>query len=449
MPSKKKGQFSVEDIEPSGGKFSDSDVQTDAPAEVVPTPEAASPSALTALIDRAKQNWRTGTTDTQAKGAKAALQNFGAHTATSLRNAAQGAYKLATMASSGAMGDESAGEMHPLDAAKAYAQSVREDVHRDGFLHTVPKLLGDLSGNILAGGVTDGLGGPVAEVAERASLPGAEVFAPHEYAANQITKAVNPAYPVEYARSVANQGGNIIDYAKRSGIPLTSQGAWEKAATGMADEASTHYKVLRDAVPGKHSVGPTFGDRMTIGEIDKRVSDLNDALRPAYQTNSSGDMLTSLNQKAAMVAEKNHLTEILHEKIGEAHGISSDDVGALRQRVGQARDIADQTRARRFERANSAGRKNEGDKTGTMGKTGLLREGVNVVRGGAEKIADKSITKAAAQYARLPELSVTELPQPVAVAPPVDTLSGISTQQRLANAAAQAQINRRFPPLSR
>lgn len=208
-----------------------------------------------------------------------------------------------------------------------------------------------------------------------------------------LTKAVNPP-PTEwnsYIKATGEQAGNVIQHAKENGLPLDSQLDYARAAKSAADAAKDHFQknVLGPVEDVKVRVGQ---DYKTLDSINKRIGQINSELRPSYVKKEGGQVLTAVANEADLIAEKNSLTQALHEGIAKHTGISVEDVAALRQRFGAQYTIADQTLAAVNQRASAAGRAKEGAPLPTE-KMGILREMYNSARGGREGIADKEFRK--------------------------------------------------------
>ena len=430
MPNKKKGQFSVDDIEPSGGAFSEADLQPAQAADTSPVASTpAGPTGLAALIDKAKKSWHTHTDPLPSDG-----------------TLTTGAYNY-VRSTARALGGTVDQVIHPENAFGSGDPNAGYDMKKPIEINTPSgmDIAGGLTAAALVGGATHAL-----------SLPpladDIEPMTPHQKAAEGVMKAVNPAHPAQFSSAFQSTAPEILHYAQKAGFPLDRQANLEFASAGAAQERADHYQTMKNNVKKPVYVD---GQPHTIEDVDKEIRLINDQLRPGYNKDSGGATLTALADKQSLMARGDKLENILHTAIADANGLQptvingvpmsgADQVQALRQKIGQLRTVQDETGSRRVDRITSAGKKNEGDKSGNLGKTGLLREGFNLARGGSERIADRALAKAVDKYTSLPPLSVDPLP---AIAPPPQTgVVGVTTQPQWTSTTAMPQY-RQLPPL--
>jgi hypothetical protein len=245
--------------------------------------------------------------------------------------------------------------------------------------------------------------------------PSPMTVTPAETTARLITKAVNP--PVQqwqgHIQAVAQEAGNIADYAKRTGNPLTTQLEWAKAARGAAQERNTFFndQVLKPVADKPVDVNGDGQNIQTLGQINKRIGDINDMLRSAYQQRTQGQTMSALANEQELVVEKAQLTDILNTQLAQAHGVQPQDIANLRQSVGRLFSIADQTEGAVNQRASSAGKADEGRRDIPVGMGGLLEEAVSRLRGGPEGIGNRNFRNALAtsqiEPTPLPDITIT------------------------------------------
>jgi hypothetical protein len=242
--------------------------------------------------------------------------------------------------------------------------------------------------------------------ASELNAPKVPTIAPAEATARQVTKAVNPAVNEwnGYIEAIKAEGSTIADYAKRTGNPLKTQLEFAKAARGAAEEAHAVYretmlnpvadKVV--SVAGKNYKGSMVGEgpNARLADIDKRIGDINDTLRSAYQKKEAGQVMTALENESALQAEKVALTEVLHREIAKNLGIQPEQVAAQRQKFGRMYSVSDQTTAAVNQRQSSAGKAGEGRRDIPVTTAGAVAEAWNKMRGGPEAIADKNFRRA-------------------------------------------------------
>lgn len=259
--------------------------------------------------------------------------------------------------------------------------------------------------------------------------------------------APNPIHPEVMARNTGNalsipptemndftgaarkETPAIIDYAKRSGIPLKQSGVigtavrkmtgfpdqsaplnFSNAARGAAESASQVYKdkVLgpyqNDVVPttGTGFVGKNTGEgqQATLGEINSRIDNINDILRGAYSKKQEGQTMTSLSgaEQQALQNEKAGLTDILHQQLAKRTGTSPEEIANLRQTVGRRYSLADKAKATSNMRQFGESTSQTSGSSLPMGKMGALEKGLTAMRGGPEAIAGRRLTKSLKPY---------------------------------------------------
>lgn len=228
-----------------------------------------------------------------------------------------------------------------------------------------------------------------------------------EMAARGLAKAVNPSvneWP-NFVKANAAEAGNIKAFAEKNKLPLKTQLDWSKAARGAAEEANTYFK---EKVLGPHAeesvstAGAQFkgknageGQRATLGEINRRISAINDELRSAYMKKEAGQTREALASEPELKAEMGALTDILHKELAKRAGMKPEDVAGLRQRFGRMYSVADQTEAAVNQRQSSAGKAGEGRRDVPTTVAGTAEDLFNrVVRGGPEGIANRNFRKA-------------------------------------------------------
>jgi hypothetical protein len=309
-----------------------------------------------------------------------------------------------------------------VTAAQDYSSG---KVTPESALSVAPEAIGQGAGTVIGGKLADMA---VPKVITAATKLGAEIrpvpLAP-EMAARGITKAVNPAvneWP-SYIKATAEEAGNIKAFAEKNNLPLKTQLDWAKAARGAADESRGYYqeKVLgpnadeQVSTAGTNFKGKNAGESQTatIGEVNKRITDINDELRSAYQKKEAGQTREALANEPELKAEQQALTQILYKELGQRTGLQPEQVAAIRQRFGKQYSIADQTEAAVNQRQSSAGKMTEGRRDVPTTATGTAVDLFNkVVRGGPEGISNRAFGKSLNQSGGIP---ITEMP---AINPP-------------------------------
>jgi hypothetical protein len=248
-----------------------------------------------------------------------------------------------------------------------------------------------------------------------------ETQPPHEVAARNLAKAVNPqiAEWPSYMRANADEGGNVVAYAMEHNRPLHTQLDYAKAARSAADETRDVYRkqilepVGNDivSVAGTNYKGPRIseGQDATLNAVDRRITQINKELSPGYIKTETGKVMTAIANEAELDAERSALTHVLYKELAIRTGIDPEKIAAVRQRFGKMYTIADQTEAAVNQRESTVSRQKEGRRDVPLTATSATIEGFNrVARGGPEGIADRAFRKALPDIGDIP---TTELPE--------------------------------------
>ena len=208
-------------------------------------------------------------------------------------------------------------------------------------------------------------------------------------------------------------------------------------------------KVSMTGVPEYQGPVGGEGKLTTLGDINKRISDINDLIRGATRTAKTGGQEMTAMEKLGLQNEAGKLRDILGRELSSRTGVSPEDSTGLRQGYGKQFEIADTIDAARRARLGQIGTNAEGSSVPTS-KTGLLDKAFTKIRGGQQYLADRNFRKAAGAFeptnATYPEPRVqAALPQsrvPVWTGPAtnpempfsnVQTGPGLSTPEALGN----------------
>lgn len=175
-----------------------------------------------------------------------------------------------------------------------------------------------------------------------------------------ITDAVNPTpkQMQNFEANLRNYVGDIKDTANQSG----------KAITGRQDLANFARQASNDArqayydkyITPNQDLG-VYGGK-TIQDLDRRLTQLNGILAPAFEKGGGAATRAALSPEAAAAysAEAQGIRTTMNEAIGKKMGIDPSEVAAARQKFGALGDIADKStmainRERYTTNANSRG----------------------------------------------------------------------------------------------
>lgn len=270
-----------------------------------------------------------------------------------------------------------------------------------------------------AGNVSGSLGtvlGTMAPVVAGAAVPGMREGAPSpvstaELSARKITQAINPAAGYQnVAEAVQRHIGDAVDYGKQNNMGLNGKLALSKMARGAADQTLGQYRQLLDphsavTTPVSENYQGTLartpgqgaGRYASLGDIDKRIGQINDLIRASENAKTEGAAMTA-RERLGLDAEHAELTDKLHKNLANAVGAQPEDIAALRQKFGKLYTIADaaQSSANRLDgtEANIA----QGTRIAHPSIPGYALEVANkVFRGGPQAISDRALVKAVNQ----------------------------------------------------
>jgi hypothetical protein len=261
---------------------------------------------------------------------------------------------------------------------------------------------GTVLGNLLAAGLGAGATSKISE-AIRPSLP-SPVTNP-EIQARTISSAVNPPSGMQnFIDAVQAHGGDVTDYAKQNGIGIGGVLDYSKAAKGAADQTLQQYMGLldpnkaitvpvSDAYQGNlaRTPGQGAGRYANLGDINSRIGDINDLLRPAFNTKTEGASMTA-QERLGLGQEHAELTDKLHQSLGAATDIPPEAIADLRGKFGKLYTIADQANAAVNARQGLESNMDQGTRTVPLTATSFAVEKLNqILRGGPMKIADASL----------------------------------------------------------
>jgi hypothetical protein len=223
-----------------------------------------------------------------------------------------------------------------------------------------------------------------------------------ERSAVSVTKAVNPQGTAfrGYRQAVADQGVNVLDYAKRNNLPITDARDFGKVAQLAADETQNHYN---SNVLGPHAdtqvplngVQSDLGQNASLGQVNERVNNINQDLRAGQRKATPGQTASALSGDdiRALQAEHSGLADILHRSLGDLNQMDPRDVAALRVRGGQMRTLAGETEGAADSLSGTAGKAEVGAGPGLPTSAhGALQEILSKLPGMApEAIAARNV----------------------------------------------------------
>jgi hypothetical protein len=207
------------------------------------------------------------------------------------------------------------------------------------------------------GAVTEGATYALAPELARKALGGMEKFAKRKdyladpvEAGKHVANAVNPGAKL-LPNLIENLTPENISRIKAGGT-VESLSDLERVAREQGDKAREVYvkQVLEPdkgeivPIPKELYDGKTVGDpgtRATLGDIEKRLADINKTQRNPQMLASEGARRAGIGKNVDLAAEAQALREIIYREHGIRHGLSPDQVRAMREPFGQLENIAD------------------------------------------------------------------------------------------------------------
>lgn len=304
--------------------------------------------------------------------------------------------------------------------------------------------LGSAIGNVGTAGMTAALGGEALKPQTTGTL------SPLERASVAVTKAVNPQGMAfrGYRQAIADQGVNVLDFAKQNGLPITDARDFGKAASLAAKETQDHYT---NNVLGPHvntpvdlsGVSTDLGDSATLGDVNQRVNNITQDLRAGQRKATPGQTASALSGDdiRGLQTEQGGLTDILHRSLGDLNQMHPLDISNLRQRAGQMRTIAGETEGASDALSGSSGKAEVGAGSGLpTSSKGAIDSILSKLQGGPETIASRNVLNALRTLRDVPDAPRSGLPAAYpqsTIAPSVADQINIAAQQRLTQQAYQ------------
>lgn len=209
-----------------------------------------------------------------------------------------------------------------------------------------------------------------------------------EQAGSGLARAINPTVQLAPGdeEALTAQTPGIKEYAARTGNPLSTRWEFVKAAEGHGGE---YRQLWQDQVLGptqSKSVTVANGQKMTLGEIDHRISDINADLRTDNMRPNEARQFTS-QQARDMRSEAGRLNEILASHLSDATGLTPAEIKQIRMGYGQSRAI---------DQFTDFARRAPGGAPSALphSKAGLISAAADAAQGGRSAIAERAFQDA-------------------------------------------------------
>lgn len=257
----------------------------------------------------------------------------------------------------------------------------------------------ELAGNLVGGAAMGEMGGAAADVGPYRSpvVPAAEAYA------ERLMKAILPQEGVTpgNVKAAMNEAPAIRAFAQRTGNPLRTIPEGKVAAQGVADEGLAHYRnqILapnaEERITIENGASPTLGNTATLGQIEKRISDINDLIRGSARTAKSVGQEMTAAEKLGLENEAGALRSKLYQNLSQKTGISPEDIQSLREGYGGQYTLKNALESGHYGRLTRVGAASQGEGVGVYpSKSGLIEKAITTLRGGPEAIANRQFRKA-------------------------------------------------------
>ena len=233
----------------------------------------------------------------------------------------------------------------------------------------------------------------------------------HAEATQGLIKSLVPdAKAIPNIKSATSELPDALAAAQKKGVKIAGKLDAAQAIRDRASEIQEHFdtnilkpnKDIETSVPPNYNGNTTRGpNRATLGQINDRVNAINAELKSNFRKKLASETSEANASDADLLAEKRSLTKLLHEKLGEATGLSPEDIASVRQRAGKLRSLAQEVEVSADKDTVSEGRR---DVSG-----GSLRGAIaDRVGGGQEVTGNRVFQNALEKFAPAEK----ELPQP-------------------------------------
>lgn len=270
------------------------------------------------------------------------------------------------------------------------------------------------------------------ERAGRTLYPKNVSVAQDQIAAQGLIKALVPdAAAIPGIKSAAAALPDALASAEKNGTAINGKLDLQKALTDRAAEVQGHYDnaILKpnagdlNAVPDNYNGGTTTQGRATLQQISDRVDDINSELKSNFRKKLASQTTEANASDADLIAEKQGLTNILHNRLATLTGLAPEDIAGLRQNAGKLRSLAQEVGDSANKDTVTAGRADTSG--GTTSMKNPLEGVVNRIGGGQEIIGNRTLKDALQNF----KPAETPLPQPKPPGPGIATTPAAAQQE--------------------
>lgn len=287
-----------------------------------------------------------------------------------------------------------------------------------------------------------------AQAAKQAAYPSNVSIPADAINAQNFIKALTPdAAAVPNVKSAVAELPDVLAAAKKNGTVLngkldTAQAIRDRGAQIQSVYSDDILKPNADVVtdvPNNYN-GETSGGkyRATLDQVNDRVDAINSELKSNFRKKLASQTTEANASDADLIAEKQGLTTILHNKLADLTNLQPEDIASLRQRAGKLRSLAQEIEVSADKDTLSAGTREKSG--GPTSFRNPLEPILDKLGGGQEVIGNRIFKNALDQFTP----QENPLPQPQAkapVAPAVRTpITGSSVQVPTFDATPQTSV---------
>lgn len=161
-----------------------------------------------------------------------------------------------------------------------------------------------------------------------------------EQAGAALARSISPTTQIAPGdeEAITAQTPGIKEFAKRTNNPLNTPWEYAKAAEGHGAE---YRQLWQEKILGPEqdfSVEVAPDRKMSLGQIDNRISDINADLRNDYLRPNEAKQFNS-EQTRALKAEAASLNEVLAQSLADKTGLAPAELKQIRMAYGQSRAV--------------------------------------------------------------------------------------------------------------
>jgi hypothetical protein len=255
-----------------------------------------------------------------------------------------------------------------------------------------------------AAGAGEAIGGGIGKLSKFGETmrpsPSTAIVPPAELHARSLMQSILPPEGVtpQTINAAQREAPMVRAFADRTGNPMKTQIEGLKASEGVAQEGLQHFNqhfldpYKDESVPLTGGISKELGSRATIGQINGRISDINDMMRNSMTRAKSQGAQMSAQEQLGLESEAKGLRSRLYDEISQRTGVDPEEIKGMREGYGGQFTLRNALESAGNSRLERTGRMSQG-RTGidmsppTLGD--LPGRVLNWARGGEQAIADR------------------------------------------------------------